>query len=310
MTEQPIEAAARDGVRLAGTLVLPVGGAPARAVVMLPGSGPMDRWNEGYFAPIRDHLVAQGIAVAGFDKRGIGGSGGSWLAAAPDVVVDDAMATVETLRRLPGLQSARVGVFGHSQGGWMAVMAAAREPGPDFAVSQSGPGTTLREQDRYAVGRGLRDAGAAADVIEACLAFSDRLADLVASGASWPEIEREVAVAREQSWWPTFVRGEPDPTEAFADFYRLWVDLDPAPAIRRLACPTLAVFGADDRVTPVEPSIRIFREEFPAGVRKGTATGSLDIEVVPDANHRLFVAAETFAPGYLDRLSDWILARR
>ena len=43
----------------------------------------MDRDNEGYFPPIRDGLVARGIAVASFDKRDVGGSGATGATRVP-----------------------------------------------------------------------------------------------------------------------------------------------------------------------------------------------------------------------------------
>ena len=48
---------------------------------MHPGSGPSDRDNDVLFPPIREHLLGAGIAVCSFDKRGVGGSAGSWLEA-------------------------------------------------------------------------------------------------------------------------------------------------------------------------------------------------------------------------------------
>jgi hypothetical protein len=41
---------------------------------MHPGSGPSDRDNDVLFPPIRDALLAAGIAVCSFDKRGAGES--------------------------------------------------------------------------------------------------------------------------------------------------------------------------------------------------------------------------------------------
>jgi pimeloyl-ACP methyl ester carboxylesterase len=42
-----------------------------------------------------------------------------------------------------------VGLFGHSQGGWVLVEAAGRSPEAAFVVTSSGPGVTPAEQERY-----------------------------------------------------------------------------------------------------------------------------------------------------------------
>ena len=50
-----------DGVSLAGTLALPPTDTPCGGgVVMIGGSGPADRDNDGLFPPIRRHLVNAG----------------------------------------------------------------------------------------------------------------------------------------------------------------------------------------------------------------------------------------------------------
>ena len=79
------------GVRLAGTVCLPAGEAVA-GMLMHPGSGPSNRDNDWFFPPIREHLLAAGIAVCSFDKRGVGGSTGSWLEAGIEEQADDLLA--------------------------------------------------------------------------------------------------------------------------------------------------------------------------------------------------------------------------
>ena len=128
------------GVRLAGTLWCPAGDAVA-GVLMHPGSGPSDRDNDVLFPPIREHLLRAGIAVCSFDKRGVGGSAGSWLEAGLYEQADDLLAALavfesESPRDLP------LGLFGHSQGGWVVVEAASRGVPVAFVITNSGPGVS------------------------------------------------------------------------------------------------------------------------------------------------------------------------
>ena len=59
----------------------------------------------------------------------------------------------------------RVGLYGHSQGGWVAPLAASLSRGVAFIVAVSGPGVTPAEQGMYAVGEGMRaDGWSEADV--------------------------------------------------------------------------------------------------------------------------------------------------
>jgi uncharacterized protein len=106
--------------RLAGSLWLPQG-TPTAVVVMIPGSGPSDRHNDVYFPPIRQTLLEAGLAVSAFDKRGVGDSSGSWLTAGITEQALDIAAIIATLRDDARLRDLPIGVFGHSQGGWVAL---------------------------------------------------------------------------------------------------------------------------------------------------------------------------------------------
>jgi fermentation-respiration switch protein FrsA (DUF1100 family) len=64
------------GLHLAGTLHLPGSTGPHPTVLMMQGSGPSDRDNDGYFVPLRKAFLDAGIAVYSFDKPGIGASTG------------------------------------------------------------------------------------------------------------------------------------------------------------------------------------------------------------------------------------------
>src|SRR5690349_2059782 len=85
-------------VVLAGLMAVPGSATPVGGVVMLGGSGPSDRHNDGYFPPIRDHLVNAGFAVLSYDKRGVGGSSGDWRDATLDELASDAIAALRHLR--------------------------------------------------------------------------------------------------------------------------------------------------------------------------------------------------------------------
>lgn len=127
-TEQPIAVPVGHSgqISLPGTLVLPDGKGPFAAVVLVHGSGPQDRDEtigpNRPFLDIARGLAAQGIAVLRYDKR---------THARPqdfttgkfsmdDETTDDAVSAVATLAKLAQIDSKRIYVFGHSQGGMLA----------------------------------------------------------------------------------------------------------------------------------------------------------------------------------------------
>ncbi|WP_430542491.1 alpha/beta hydrolase family protein [Streptomyces iconiensis] len=113
---------ADDAVALTGTLTLPAGPGPHPAVLLLHGSGPLDR--EGNTAKVRMNLAeplatalaAAGIAVLRYDRRGTGGTPGDWRATGFTDNRNDAAAAVRALAAQPCVRADAIGVIGHSEG--------------------------------------------------------------------------------------------------------------------------------------------------------------------------------------------------
>jgi pimeloyl-ACP methyl ester carboxylesterase len=118
---------------LAGTLTLPAGPGPFPAVLLITGSGAQDRDETiaGHrpFLLLADSLTRAGTAVLRVDDRGVGGSAGTTADATYDDLVADIGAGLVYLRGRPELDPGRVGLLGHSEGGYLAPLAAQRLPG-------------------------------------------------------------------------------------------------------------------------------------------------------------------------------------
>lgn len=152
ITEGPVAVpAAGGGVTLAGTITAPRGPGPHPAAVLVNGFGPNnrdgafgDRDDDGApYGALARELAERGVAVLRYDKRGIGDSPGpslSWLDARP--LAADAAAAVRALVGLPGVDPGRVALIGHSQGGDLALVAAAAAPATRI-VTLAAPGRPL-----------------------------------------------------------------------------------------------------------------------------------------------------------------------
>jgi uncharacterized protein len=81
--------------------------------------------------------------------RGVGESTGNWAAGTFDELANDAIAAISALRSMLD-DAAPVGLFGHSEGGWVALRAAAKLGKTDFVVTNSCPGTSPGQADRQA----------------------------------------------------------------------------------------------------------------------------------------------------------------
>ena len=116
----------RDGTKLAGTLLLPLGDGPFPAVIAHFGSGKWSRPGVGPF--VQRAWVERGWGLLIYDKRGVGESDGSCCnlngSGSIELMSMDVAAGVRMLRDVPYVDASRVGLYGYSQGGWVLPLAA------------------------------------------------------------------------------------------------------------------------------------------------------------------------------------------
>jgi pimeloyl-ACP methyl ester carboxylesterase len=138
---------------LAGTLTIPPGEGPHPAVVYVSGSGDTLREESHWLDAL---FISRGIAVLAYDKRGVGQSGGTYTGdlASDDTIATlagDAAAAARFVAAQQGIDKARVGFYGISQGGWIIPQAAVRAKDvASWALIESGPTVTQGESDNYA----------------------------------------------------------------------------------------------------------------------------------------------------------------
>ena len=255
------------GAELAGSLCTPVG--KLRSVIlMLPGSGRSTRDNEGYFQDLRTDLVGAGHAVAAFDKRGAGQSTGSYYDSTIETQCADAAAWLAAAGDAqPGIPQ---GVFGHSQGGWVAFEAGAALDSLSFVISSSGPAVGPAPQERarhlHQVEPERRDE------------FADAFDRLVVAANEARPYEQVLPLFRELA--PFIDNME----ELLRDGPPAWklesalFSYDPTPALKQLRTPTLVLHGANDTTIPVDDSIR-------ALAKIGNA--NIESAIIPETGHRM-----------------------
>jgi pimeloyl-ACP methyl ester carboxylesterase len=188
-----------------------------------------------------------------------------------------------------------VGLFGHSQGGWV-VLAAAESARPDFVITNSGPAVTPREQETYSTTRRLRGLGWDDAALRSGLDTYAKMMNSLSQpfDLAWPQI-RDLPMTSELVDAGVFV---PDHA-ALWSFTASIIDHDPRPSLQRLDAPLLALLGADDALVPVRRSAEVFR----SAVRPDL----LDLRILADADHR-FRTGGAFVSGYLDTLTNFVTA--
>jgi uncharacterized protein len=133
-----------DGIKLAGTLTIPEGNGKHPVVVLISGSGPQDRdesiLKHKPFWVIADFLTRNGVAVLRFDDRGVGESEGTHKGATSADFATDVSAGVAFLKSHASIDSKKIGLMGHSEGGLIAPIVASKDKSIAFIVLLAGPG--------------------------------------------------------------------------------------------------------------------------------------------------------------------------
>jgi len=307
---------------LAGTLTIPEAGTPRAAIVLITGSGAMDRdetvFGHKPFWVLADHLGRRGYAVLRLDDRGVGESSGDHSAILPQDEVDDMAAALDWLHARADLRGVPIGLVAHSMGGVIGMTLAAARNDIAFLVTMGSPGGTLGETFAERECVAMRDAGAAADTIESHRAFTHALYRELAERPTDQPIDA-VQIAALAERFGAGAHGPALSAEWIARFNQPWFRgacrLDPAAILARVAVPVLAINGSLDAQTPPKPNLAAI-----AGVLG--AAGHADVETIelPGLNH-LFQTCktgavyeypsieETFAPLALEAIRRWLDAR-
>jgi len=296
------------GVKLAGSLFLPGAGArrPYPAVVLLHGSGPQSRWGRHrYWA---DQFARAGVATLIYDKRGSGDSGGDWRNSRFEALADDALMAIRLLAARADIDRTRIGLFGHSQGGVIAPLAATRgRPGEvAFVVAADTIAGPIYQQDLYRHENALSAELTPADRKQS-LALFRLFVDVARGSKPYEELERASAPVRKARWYQDL--DIPPRDHWLWGFYRATGNLDTLPVWSKVQVPVLLVYGQRDQLVPVDDSI--------AGIGRALAQGGnhrYGSVIIPRAAHDLTVRPEPgqpfdwwrHAPGLSALVTAWV----
>lgn len=294
-------------VKLAGTLLVPVSPGRHPAVVFVHGSGPEGRFASRYLA---EHLAGHGVAALIFDKRGVGTSTGDWMHSTLEDLAGDAVAGVELLRTRPEIAGDRVGIYGHSQGGLIAPIAAARSRHVAFIVAGATYGGTVYEQDLYRVSRSLKRSDLSEADQAKAFAFYRRFIDVARTGVGIDALLASGDAVKSEAWYQWL--GIPPRSHWLWSFYPPVGNFDPIPVWKQVTVPTLLLYGQNDQLIPVDTSLaRIGRALDQGGNTRWAAV------ILPRAAHNLTISpapGEPFewrrvAPGLPDIVLGWVKER-
>ena len=135
---------ANKSVHFGATLTYPTNGGKFPAAILITGSGQQDRdetiMEHKPFAVLADYLTKQGFAVLRVDDRGRGKTKGEVATATSADFANDVEASITFLKKQTNVDTTRLGLIGHSEGGLIAALVGSRRKDIVFMVLLASPG--------------------------------------------------------------------------------------------------------------------------------------------------------------------------
>ncbi|OBC12038.1 hydrolase [Mycobacterium sp. 852013-50091_SCH5140682] len=292
------------GQPLDGLLALPkTGSGPFGLVVFVHGDGPADATRDSFYRPIWESLARAGYASLSWNKPGIDGAPGNWLAQSMADRTAEVTAAIDWARSRPDIDPHRIGGWGISQGGWVLPEAAVQRPDMQFVILVGAAINWLR-QGEYNLRADMRVRKASQSDLTEALARRDRTNQLLRDHASY---EQYVAAHIDSS---------PMSADRWGFVARNYLS-DVSATLPHIKVPVLLELGEGDLNVDVAETERVYRQL----VRPDLLT----VQTYPHASHNivkddldnnsvslksyavaLFAPRQLYAPGYLDNLRQYV----
>ena len=309
-----------NAVHLEGSLTYPKGGGRYPCVVLVSGSGQQNRDEEIMhhkpFLVLADYLASRGIAVLRYDDRGVGASTGVLDSSDTRLFAEDAEAMFRAVKGNRHVDAKRLGMGGHSEGGAIAPMVAARDKDVNFVVMLAGQGCSGLEvmvQQNEALFRARGVSERLCKVRGACMrelmglpqestikeyqsVIVRHIDGLTKSEADSVELKKGMAHAVKQQLDTRWMRS--------------FIALDPAEYLPKVKCPVLALNGMKDCQVLAESNLRRIKELCPkADCRSMEGLNHLFQHCATGDAAEYMLIEETIAPEAMKAVADWILAQ-
>ncbi len=219
--------------------------------------------------------------------------------------VADAISAVETLATRPDIDPKRIGLWGFSQGAWIAPMVATESDRIAFLVLLGSTGVSPAEQMRYGTVKHAREAGYDEEVVQRIIDLRGLLEDYSRGRIARDVAQHAIDAVGHEPWFEqAYVRRKlPEPPGFWRD-----MDFDPTAIFSRVRVPTLLLYGEDDEWQPIDASIESWR-------LAAANAGNDDLTIVrlngtrhaPTLGSR--EGLDAIAPAYEETLLAWLAER-
>lgn len=290
------------GIKLAGTLTCPNIGESFPAVVLVTGSGAQNRDEEilGHkpFFVIADYFTRNGIAVLRYDDRGFAQSEGDRTSATTEDFSTDARAALNYLKTRSEIDSNKIGLVGHSEGGMIAFMLAAKYDDLSFIISMAGPGISIDSlmiMQRKMVFTNPQ----VYQQNELFLTLIEKVVDKYGVEEVRGNLDKYIseilptALLLDEKG-KTLLKGQIQ--ACISPWMHYFTNYDPREDIKNVKCPVLALNGAKDVQVDADANLNSIKELL---------RDKVTVKKYPDLNH-LFQHCKTGLPSEYDKIEETI----
>ena len=292
------------GQKLVGELILPLGNGPFPAIVLAHGSGQETRQSSRGMAYL---FASNGIAAFIFDKRACGESTGKeWRASFKDYALD-ILSAVDAVSNQPEINKKKIGLYGHSQGGWVVPLAYSIKPEKiSFCILSAANAMNPVDENLFAGFEELKLNGMDESTNKEIYEFRKAKYMIGITGKGMAEYKKTLLPNAEQKSWFKWTGGNlPDDV-----FWKENGYYDPIPALKALDCSVLVLYAQHDISTDSDTNMTLMKN----AIRSSNTTYHL----FENANHamlkvdrrgltsKLLPEVTQFADGYIDLLINWV----
>ncbi|HQN93772.1 MAG TPA: alpha/beta hydrolase, partial [Prolixibacteraceae bacterium] len=262
----------------------------------------------------------EGIAVLRFDDRGVGKSEGDQGSATSVDFSTDAESAFHYLKTRSEIDSKSIGLMGHSEGGLIAPMVAARNHELGFIVMLAGPGMTGKEllpeqaaliskasgvsDENIRIGREINNViysmiDTVTPTEELAKKLNDYINKMVAENKMPSELSSKEMIDIQMK-------------QLISPWMRYFLNYDPRPALRKVTCPVLALNGEKDLQVPPVENLREIEKALKEGgnsnytIKQINGLNHLFQECKTGSPEEYSAIEQTFSPVAMKLISTWI----
>lgn len=305
-------------------------------IVLVTGSGAQDRdetiMEHKPFAVLADFLTKNGYAVMRVDDRGVGKSNGVFQASTSADFALDVEEHLNYAKKLPQIDSTKMGLLGHSEGGLIAPMVASRNKFIAFVILMAGPGVDITELMAAQNEAVLKSVGVSSEATQAYIPLYKQLMTTINVATSKSEATNR-ATELVKNWVATTDKDivkkttnissdadistfvNPFVESLSSKWWKYFVSYRPAASLEQLTCPVLAINGSKDIQVTADANLQGIQAALKKAKNK-----RFDIHKFDGLNH-LFQKCKTcdvaeygdlettIEPEVLEYIKYWLLLR-